>query len=267
MMGREQDFQAFRPTDPRLRAVCAYSKQRFSRHTHDEFGIGLIVKGGQISASGRGQVTAEPGNIITVNPGEVHDGAPVGDHGRHWLMVYMEQAFLDEMQTDFGETGDVEFERPVFDKPDWATRFHRFFQAMRNSDGPAATLAQEETLIDLLAPLISWRSKAMRPKYDPSLERVRQMICDNPAANPSLGNLAAVANTNRFKTLRAFQAMTGLTPHAYILQQRANQARRLILSGKDSLADIAAACGYADQSHMTREFKRRYGLTPAAFRT
>lgn len=265
-MGREQDFQAFRPSDPRLRAVCAQSTHRFPRHSHDEFGIGLIVKGGQISASGRGQVTAEPGNIITVNPGEVHDGAPVGDHGRHWMMVYMEPAFLEEIQTDLGETGEVEFERPVFDKPDWATRFHRLFRAMRNSGVPAPALAQEETLIDFLAPLISWRRKALRSKHDPSMERVRQMICDDPTANPSLESLAAVANASRFKTLRAFQAMTGLPPHAYILQQRANRARRLILSGKDSLADIAAACGYADQSHMTREFKRRYGLTPAAFR-
>lgn len=264
-MGRMQDFQSFRPSDPRLRAVCAQSKHRFSRHTHDEFGIGLIVNGGQISASGRGQVTAEPGNIITVNPGEVHDGAPLDDHGRHWLMLYMEPAFLNDMQTDLGETGQVEFERPVFDKPDWATRFYRAFQAMREGKGSAAALAQDETLIDLLAPLISWRSNAVRPKNDPPMERVRQMICDDPAANPSLQDLATVANASRFQTLRAFQAMTGLTPHAYILQQRANQARRLILSGKSSLADIAATCGYADQSHMTREFKRRYGLTPAAF--
>jgi len=265
-MGREQDFQAFRSTDPRLRAVCARSTHRFPRHSHDEFGIGLIVKGGQISASGRGQVTAEPGNIITVNPGEVHDGAPLGDYGRHWLMVYMEPAFLDEIKADLEENGQVEFERPVFDRPDLATRFQQVFQAMRASSEPLADMTVEESLLHLLAPLISWRSNRPRPEAHPSLQRVRQLICDHPAANPSLQDLAAVASASRFQTLRAFQTMTGLTPHAFILQQRADQARRLILSGNSSLADIAAACGYADQSHMTREFKRRYGLTPAAFR-
>ncbi|MGV1802690.1 AraC family transcriptional regulator [Agrobacterium vitis] len=261
-----QDFQAFRPSNPRLRAVCAHSSHKFPRHTHDEFGIGLIVKGAQVSASGRGQVIAEPGNIITVNPGEVHDGAPIGEHGRQWLMIYMEPEYLEEMQADLQETGQVEFEKPVFDNPGLAVRFQRAIQAMSVGSDPVAEMVLEESLLCLLAPLIAWRSNQPRPKDHPSMQRVWQMICDDPTANPSLHDLAKVADASRFQTLRAFQAMTGLTPHAFILQQRANQARRLILSSRNSLADIAAACGYADQSHMTREFKRRYGLTPAAFR-
>ena len=61
-----------------IQAVAARSARAFARHTHEQFGIGVLRQGGQVSHSGRGQVEAGPGQVITVNPGEVHDGAPVG---------------------------------------------------------------------------------------------------------------------------------------------------------------------------------------------
>jgi quercetin dioxygenase-like cupin family protein len=62
-----------------VQAVEARSRHAFPRHTHDSYGIGLIVRGAQRSWSGRGTVEAGRGNIITCNPGEVHDGVPIGD--------------------------------------------------------------------------------------------------------------------------------------------------------------------------------------------
>lgn len=65
-----------------VEAVEADTAHSFGRHTHDQFGIGVITRGAQRSASGRGPVEAGPGDMITVNPGEVHDGHPIGDAGR-----------------------------------------------------------------------------------------------------------------------------------------------------------------------------------------
>ena len=73
-----------------VQAVAAHSRHAFARHTHEQFGIGVIRQGAQVSHSGRGQVQAGPGHVITVNPGEVHDGAPIGDHGRAWQMLYLD---------------------------------------------------------------------------------------------------------------------------------------------------------------------------------
>ncbi|WP_207384807.1 AraC family ligand binding domain-containing protein, partial [Achromobacter xylosoxidans] len=66
-----------------VQAVAARSARTFARHTHEQFGIGVLRLGGQASHSGRGQVEAGPGQVITVNPGEVHDGAPIGGE-RAW---------------------------------------------------------------------------------------------------------------------------------------------------------------------------------------
>jgi AraC-like DNA-binding protein len=69
---------------------------------------------------------------------------------------------------------------------------------------------------------------------------------------------------SRFQLVRSFARNTGLTPHAYLVQRRVLLARRLIAGGT-ALADAAAASGFADQSHMTRVFVRKYGMAPGAF--
>lgn len=260
-----QSFQPIKTVDSRLRAVAARSSFAFPRHSHDEFGIGIIVRGAQISASGRGQVVAEPGDIITVNPGEVHDGAPVGRDGRQWLMMYIEPDIISDIQSGLAKSGQFEFQNPVFSDQTLSSHFRNVFQCLTDVTEPFNSGALEEGLLHLLVPLMSSDTVQHSRKSNPAMARVQQVICDNPTRNPSLKELAHVAGASSFQTLRAFQALTGLTPHAFILQERANRARRLILSG-GNLADIAVACGYSDQSHMTREFKRRYGLTPAAFR-
>jgi quercetin dioxygenase-like cupin family protein len=58
-------------------AVEFAARHIFPRHTHEQFGIGVIRRGASRSRSGRGMVEAGSGDIITVNPGEVHKGAPI----------------------------------------------------------------------------------------------------------------------------------------------------------------------------------------------
>jgi AraC-like DNA-binding protein len=85
-----------------------------------------------------------------------------------------------------------------------------------------------------------------------------------PAANLTLASLAAEISTSRYQLLRAFSRERGLTPHAYIVQQRLALARRLIRAGSP-LVDAASATGFSDQSHLTRMFARQFGVTPARY--
>jgi len=84
-----------------VNAVESNPRHVFPRHTHEQYGIGVIQHGAQKSWSGCGLVEAGPGNAITVNPGEVHDGAPIGDAGRSWRMLYFDPpivaAAMDDM--------------------------------------------------------------------------------------------------------------------------------------------------------------------------
>ncbi|RZI79994.1 MAG: AraC family transcriptional regulator, partial [Pseudomonas sp.] len=84
-------------------------------------------------------------------------------------------------------------------------------------------------------------------------------------AELSLASLAAQAGLGRYQLIRAFQAATGLTPHAYLLNARVNRARQCLRQGLP-LADVAYKLGFADQSHFQRVFKAHAGTTPGRYR-
>src|ERR1035438_4307662 len=72
-----------------IEAMTLYSDHHYPRHSHDQLGIGVIAFGAQRSWSGFGHVNASAGDVIMVNPGEMHDGAPLQGNPREWRMLYL----------------------------------------------------------------------------------------------------------------------------------------------------------------------------------
>ena len=96
---------------PGLQTIAAESARSFPRHMHDVYGIGVIDRGGQRSASGRGAVEAVRGDVITVNPGEVHDGVALRGEARAWRMLHLAPALLADAAPG------LELTRPVLNDP------------------------------------------------------------------------------------------------------------------------------------------------------
>ncbi|HEV2557316.1 MAG TPA: AraC family transcriptional regulator [Microvirga sp.] len=250
-----------------VEAVEADTARSFARHTHDRYGIGVIERGAHRSLSGRGVVEAGPGQTITVNPGEVHDGAPIGDAGRSWRMLYVDPALVATVIDDAsdGAGDDFEFPQPVMADPRMTEAVRRLIATLADRPAAEAELAAQEQMLALFASLAGIiRSRSGREHVAPALRHARALIDSDPAAPLSLTDLAQAAGLSRFQVLRGFVRATGLTPHAYLVQRRVQLARRLIAGGH-ALAEAAAASGFADQSHMTRVFVRAYGLSPGIY--
>jgi AraC-like DNA-binding protein len=258
-MARGQ-FRIFRSAIAGVEIVAADSAHVFTRHTHDTYGIGLVERGAQRSASGRGMVEAGAGDVITVNPGEVHDGAPTSEAGRAWRMLYIDPVVIGETVADIApDAGAFEFHDPVLADPRTAARVGHLLAA-------AADPASEALLLALVADVLRRQGgPGLDTRAIAGIATARARIDDDPAAPVSLAELARITGLTRFQLLRAFARETGLTPHAYQVQRRIDLARRLI-AHRMPLAEAALVAGFADQSHMTRVFTRRYGLTPAAYR-
>jgi AraC-like DNA-binding protein len=274
-------FKIFRCVEPGIQAVAAATRHAFARHWHEQYGVGVIHQGAHKSASGRGMVEAGAGDIITVNPGEVHDGAPVGDSGRSWSMLYFEPSIVLGAFADMreGASHGREFPSPVVNDARAAAMFGRLFQTMTGSgygafganesssgvNESSSGMRGEELLLALLAGIIRECGHAEAPRPAPAaIGRAKSRIDDAPAAAITLADLARECGLSRFQVLRGFVRTTGLTPHAYLTQRRIDLARRLI-AGRVPLAEAAAASGFADQSHMTRTFVGKYGVSPGAY--
>ncbi|WP_081049731.1 helix-turn-helix transcriptional regulator [Pseudomonas rhizoryzae] len=247
-----------------IEAMLADTACTFARHTHEDFGIGLIHRGAQKSMSGRGLVEAGPGDVITVNPGEVHDGAPLDEQGRAWRMLYLHPGLVAAVGQDIlGHARQVEFSQPRLANRRLSQGFINAFDAALTPVSELSHLAWEQNLILLLSGLLQTRPEECRA-IPAGIARVREQLDDAPLKAPTLAQLADAAELSRYQLLRAFTRATGLTPHAYLIQRRLQQARRLIMGGM-SLVESAMASGFADQSHLTRLFKRTYGYPPGAY--
>jgi AraC-like DNA-binding protein len=251
---------------PGVHAAVISSSRHYGRHSHGTFGFGVVDHGAHRSSSGRGTVDAYAGQVVTTNPGEVHDGRPLGAPSRSWGTVYVEPAVLASMEPDAAH-GDVAITQPVIIDAGLQRSTRTLLHSLRQwQQGALDALACEEALVHACGLLLA-RHTTRRTVLDAApvdLQSVRQRLADELLAPPTLADLAAQAGLSRFQLLRRFSAACGCTPHAFLLQQRAEKARGLIRGGT-SLSDAAAASGFADQSHMTRIFTRQFGFTPGAW--
>jgi AraC-like DNA-binding protein len=246
-------------------AMTAVTARAFPRHTHDQYGIGVIDSGGHASWSGRGQVEAGPGHFICVNPGEVHDGRAIGYRGRSWRILYLDPALMDEICADVLEhlPATWMFTAPVFADGLLRGQFEQAFGHV--NAGERNAMACETAVIELVAGLAAHSTVDRRPASgSPGIRRARARMDDDPAAPLTLVQLARDTGLSRYQLIRAFNRELGLPPHAYLLQRRLALARRLIHAGR-KLADVALAAGFHDQSHLTRCFTRQFGVAPKRY--
>lgn len=95
---------------------------------------------------------------------------------------------------------------------------------------------------------------------------VRDYVHEHLQERMSLDDLASTVALSRFHFARRFRQSMGTSPHEWVLRQRVAQARTLLTRTDTPLLDIALRCGFADQSHLTRVFRKRTGTTPGRFR-
>ncbi|WP_144140176.1 AraC family transcriptional regulator [Paraburkholderia sp. BCC1884] len=252
-----------------IEATVAETAHSFPRHSHDRFGVGVIVRGGHRSASGRGPVEARANDAIMVNPGEVHDGASLDERGRAWRMLYFEPSMLSIAAAELSGAAarEIELMQPVAHDALLKRLFERLFSVSVEAPSVLDDLVREEALLELLAHLVRTHATQSAPLVRVvagPIARARARIDDDPASPLTLTDLAADSGMSRFQLLRSFARETGLPPHAYRMQRRVVLARRSIAHGA-TLADAAATAGFADQSHMTRAFVRLLGVTPANY--
>jgi AraC family transcriptional regulator len=95
------------------------------------------------------------------------------------------------------------------------------------------------------------------------LRRVLELVEERLHESLTLEDLADAAGLGAYTFHRRFRETQGRAPHAFVIDQRVERARRLLAAGDLAVKEVAASCGFSDQAHMTRVLRDRLGLTPA----
>ncbi|OLN27671.1 L-rhamnose operon transcriptional activator RhaR [Desulfovibrio sp. DV] len=249
-----------------LALSARYRTQRFSRHAHEEYALGRIDSGA-LGFRYRGcQVVAAPGSLSLAQPGVPHDGGPAVPEGWRYRMFYLPPQALSLVLPPGAPP--PHFRPGMVEDPPLSALFSRTHHLLL-APYPA-TLAKQTQLLILLAAWIARHGDdhpiAPQSRQEPRAVRLTlEILAARYAEDIRLEELAAAAGLSPWHLARAVTRQTGLPPHAHLLECRCRAARDR-LAGPQPLADIAAEVGFADQSHMTRAFRARFGLPPGAWR-
>ena len=145
---------------------------------------------------------------------------------------------------------------PVFDTPDRVSLLFADYVSLALGSHVAQAYGGMKSVVALRqGGLAAWQER-----------RAKELISANLEGNLSTGDLARECSLSAGHFARAFRRSTGLSPHQWLVWCRVEKAHGLLRDGGLSLAEIARACGFADQSHFTRVYTRLRGISPGAWR-
>ncbi|UXY51563.1 helix-turn-helix transcriptional regulator [Pseudomonas tohonis] len=246
-----------------------YIEQRFSPHVHEGYVFTVLESGAQRFRHRGSDHLAAVGSMVLINPDELHTGSKAHEEGWRYRGFYPDlhrvTEVLDELEIATG--GLPTFADSVLHDPEVTRRFldlHRLLE--RNASALEQQVAWREAILLLFSRHA--RIGAPRPAGpEPhAVALAREMLAARLASPPSLEELAALVGLSPFHFARVFRRATGLPPHAWLKQRRLEQARALLREGCAPLP-VAMQLGFADQSHLTRQFKQAYGVGPGEYRS
>jgi AraC-like DNA-binding protein len=247
---------------------AAMSDFSYNKHAHEEYSVGVTLTGRQDFFSRGVLHRSHPGNIIVINPGEVHDGHSGINDTLQYRMLYIHPNQLEPMLHSAGvkQSRDFRIVDTLMDDP-------QLRQCILNLalliESKSENGLQQECELYQLAALVAQRSSQILPdrqerKVDRLLVQARDYIHDNLLEEMSLDKISQQANLSKYHFLRMFRQQFGITPHQYILNCRINRAREALEAG-ESLDDVVFDYGFTDLSHFNRRFKPIYGMTPKQY--
>jgi AraC family transcriptional regulator len=229
------------------------------RHTHDRACVAVML-GGSFDLRLTGRVyQCFPTSVFTEPAGETHANF-IGPSGAHVIVVQPDPACTDLLQPFTGLLGRAAHSHHA----GLAARATRLARELDRPDDLSA-LAAEGIVLEMLVDLARLEPGGARrpPQW---LLRAQEVLHARFAEPIRTGELANTVGVHPAHLARGFRRHYGLSMGTYVRRLRLDWAARELIRSDASLAAVALAAGFADQSHFTRFFKRHTGQTPQAYR-
>ncbi|AXR00177.1 AraC family transcriptional regulator [Pseudoalteromonas piscicida] len=249
--------------------LCAtMSDFTYTKHAHEEYSIGLTLKGRQDFFCRSAFYKSQPGCVMLFNPEDIHDGHSGGEHSLEYVMLYVHPRELQPLFRALGYKQEtvLRLNNTLFN--DALLRYQVLTISQQLLGRSYSKIEHEAALFQLAQSLVRLHGCLELPLRKTRTEtlvlRAKDYILANLANDISVDDIAAVANMSKYHFIRAFREHFCITPHQYVLNCRINYARKQLLVGR-SATTAAVESGFADASHLNRNFKRVFGMTPKQF--
>jgi AraC-like DNA-binding protein len=237
----------------------------FKPHMHRTLSIGAVDKGEVFyNVSGKKAVLA-PGSLAIMNPETLHACNPATGAVRSYYMLYLDPDWCLKVQQSMWDVDTfVEMEEiRINDQPLYELYCNTMEHLM---DEKILLQEKEQMLFDLTVGVFSvvCSPQITRDDRRNSIEKLKKLLSVDLRKDLPLNSLAKELDTNPYTLIRSFKAVTGITPHAYRMNCRIEQAKVFLRQGRD-ITDTALECGFFDQSHFHRHFKAMTTVTPLQY--
>lgn len=248
------------PGIQRLRA--GFFGHAYDPHRHETYAIGVTERGFQAFRYRGADCVSTAGLTIVLHPDEVHDGRAIAPDGFVYRMIYIDATLIANA---LGGCPLPFVPDAVGDDPVLAAVLDEAFDGFPDRFTTLAGAGIVAAVADRLSRRAGRPSAPRRAHhYGARLDRARQLLDAASDLSVSAEELEAETGIDRYALARAFRTRFATSPHRYLVGRRLQRAKAAIADGLP-LAAAAAESGFADQSHMTRHFKARFGLTPGRY--
>jgi AraC family transcriptional regulator len=234
--------------------------ERLPPHAHEQPYLCFVLSGSWRERYDGGVRTCAPRSVIYHPPGEIHS-----DHfdreGARLFDIELDPSWLQRIAV----TSHSLDEPRAFDGGQVSTIALRLYDEARRSDA-LSPLVIEGLMLELLGACLRTQAGApssASPDWILDIERTLRREFQRPR---TLGALAAQAGVHPVHLARVFRVQYGQTIGDFVRQCRLDFVCRELVSSTRSLAEVALEAGFADQSHLTKAFRRNLGTTPARYR-
>jgi AraC-like DNA-binding protein len=261
-----RDWLRLAPGRPGLERIEAFFEgHAYDAHRHDTYALGLTLAGVQSFDYRGARFDSTGGMAIALHPDEVHNGRAGRAGGFVYRMLYVAPSLIAEALG--ARARSLPFVRSVVSADPGLIAALRL--ALGDLERGPEELEADHVIVAIADALLALDPAAARRPPSPAcaaaVDRARQFLDASFDRQVRSEELEMVAGLDRYTLARHFRSRLGTSPYRYLVLRRLDAARALLRAG-ETLADAAAASGFADQSHMTRQFKRAYGLPPGRWR-
>ncbi|MDH6233630.1 AraC-like DNA-binding protein [Mesorhizobium soli] len=242
------------------RIEARFHGEAYALHRHDTYAIGVTLNGVQTFRYRGRRRYSQPGQVLVLHPDELHDGGAGTEEGLRYRMLYLEPSLLLDCLGTEGSSLPFVRDPVLTDEALCAT----LLSALGPLDQTLDELFLDDFVAQLARSLARHAGQPPKPLGKPALTAAylaRDYLEANAERLVRSDELESVTGLDRYALSRHFRAVFSTSPHRFLVMRRLQRARRMIETG-EPLAETAVATGFTDQSHLNRQFKKAYGVTP-----